>query len=247
MLSGIEKIVFIAAAVLAVVLAFIESFRKYRLINSGQKVRRFDRPWLRLGQMLIKVFLQLPVIAQRPVTGFFHGFIFWGFLVFLGVTLNHVAEGFVEGLSLFGHGTVNALLLFAANLFAGLIILSVIYFFARRYIFRAKSLVRPSWQSLIVLSFIFTLMVSFIYYEAFKITLPGAAPRTAANFLANLAYSGLPAHLASAAQFAWVKFLWWLHILIIMACFSRTWASRRRSRCSTWKSRKSSVRRRSPT
>ena len=65
---------------------------------------------------------RLPVFAQRPVTGFFHAVIFWGFLVFLGVTLNHVAEGFFAGFSLFGHGALYSLLLFAANLFAGLII-----------------------------------------------------------------------------------------------------------------------------
>jgi Fe-S oxidoreductase len=217
MLSGSEKIIFIAAVALALALAFIEFRHKFRLISAGRTVQRLDRPWRRLGQMLFKVFLQIPVISQRPVTGFFHGFIFWGFLVFLGVTLNHVAEGFVEGLSLFGHGAFYALLLFAANLFAGLIILSVIYFFVRRYIFRAKSLDRPSWQSLTVLCFIFLLMVSFIYYEAFKMTLPAASPRSAANFLANLAYAGLSARLAAAAQFTWVKFLWWLHILIIMA------------------------------
>ncbi|HEX7503480.1 MAG TPA: 4Fe-4S dicluster domain-containing protein, partial [Acidobacteriota bacterium] len=217
MLSGIEKIIFSAVAALALALALMEFRRKYRLISAGQKVSRRDQPLKRLWEMFYRVFLQIPVFANRPVTGFFHAVIFWGFLVFLGVTLNHVAEGFVAGLSLFGHGTVYALLLFAANLFAGLIILAVIYFFARRYIFRAKSLDRPSWQSFTVLCFIFTLMASFIYYEAFKMTLPGAAPRSAANFLANLAYSGLPARLALAAQFTWVKFLWWLHILIIMA------------------------------
>ena len=96
--------------------------RKYSLIASGQKVSRWDRPLRRLWEMFYRVFLQLPVFAQRPVTGFFHAVIFWGFLVFLGVTLNHVAEGFFAGFSLFGHGALYSLLLFAANLFAGLII-----------------------------------------------------------------------------------------------------------------------------
>jgi len=160
------------------------------------------------------------VFSQRPVTGFFHAVIFWGFLVFLGVTLNHVAEGFRAGFSLFGHGTLYSLLLAAANLFAGLIILAVLYFFLRRYVLRAKSLDRPSWQSLTVLSFIFILMVSFIYFEAFKMTMASGTVfplKNPANFLANLAYANLPASLTSTPQLAWVKFLWWLHILIIMA------------------------------
>ncbi len=176
MLSTIEKILFVAAVALAIGLALNEFLRKYRLISCGQKVSRFDHPLRRLWSMACRVLLQIPVISQRPVTGFFHAVIFWGFLVFLGVTLNHVAEGFVTGFSLFGHGTLNSLLLFAANLFAGLIILAVIYFFMRRYIVRVKSLDRPSYQSLTVLCFILVLMVSFIFYEAFKMLFPGTDP-----------------------------------------------------------------------
>ncbi|MEI6613821.1 MAG: heterodisulfide reductase-related iron-sulfur binding cluster [Chrysiogenales bacterium] len=217
MLSGIEKIIFITAVALAAGLALGEFRRKYRLISRGQKVSRWDHPVQRLWEMLYRVFLQIPVFAQRPVTGFFHAVIFWGFLVFLGVTLNHVAEGFVPLLSLFGHGLTYSLLLFTANIFAGLIILAVFYFFLRRYIFRAKSLDRPSYQSLTVLFFIFTLMVSFIFYEAFKMVSLGPAQ---ADFLANWAFIHVlpaPALISGSAILFWTKFLWWLHILIIMA------------------------------
>ena len=216
MLSTIEKVLFVAAVALALLLALREFLRKLRLVRSGRPVDRLDRPGTRLARTALQVLFQTPVIAQRPVTGFFHAFIFWGFLVFLGVTLNHVAEGFSAGLSLFGHGAVYSALLFLANLFAGLIIVAVAYFFVRRYVVRVKSLERPSWQSLTVLSFILVLMVSFLYYEAFKMTLPGA-PRIPANFLANLAFAGLPAALAGAPQHGWLTFLWWLHILVIMA------------------------------
>jgi Fe-S oxidoreductase len=217
MLSEIEKLFFIAAVALAAGLAFSEFRRKYRLISSGQKVARFDHPLRRLWEMFYRVFLQIPVFAQRPVTGFFHAVIFWGFLVFLGVTLNHVAEGFFAGLSLFGHGSLNSLLLFMANLFAGLIMLAVIYFFVRRYVFRVSSLDRPSYQSLVILFFIFTLMISFIFYEAFKIY---SLEPLRGNFLANWAFIHvLPSKtLISEPSFLfWIKSLWWLHILIIMA------------------------------
>ena len=218
MLTTIEKLLFVAAAALAVGLALTEFIRKMRLINLGRKTDRGDHPGQRFLRTAVQVLLQLPVIAQRPVVGFFHAFIFWGFLVFMGVTLNHVAEGFAQQFSLFGHGTLYSILLFAANLFAGLIILAVVFFFVRRYIVRVKSLERPSWQSLTVLCFIFILMASFIYYEAFKLTLDmtGVAVYKA-NFLANLAFASLPASLTATPQLAWVKILWWLHILVIMA------------------------------
>jgi Fe-S oxidoreductase len=217
MLSGIEKIIFLAAVALAVGLALVEFRRKYLLISRGQKVSRLDHPFRRLWEMLSRVLLQIPVFAQRPVTGFFHAVIFWGFLVFLGVTLNHVAEGFFAGLSLFGHGALNSMLLFAANLFAGLIILAVFYFFVRRYIVRVESLDRPSYQSLTVLFFIFTLMASFIFYEAFKMPPPGPER---ADFLARWVCAHIlpaPAAISATAVLFWTKFLWWLHILVIMA------------------------------
>ena len=217
MLSWIEKVLFLAAAALAVGLACNEFRRKFLLISRGRKISRWDHPGQRLWEMLYRVFLQLPVFAQRPVTGFFHAVIFWGFLVFLGITLNHVAEGFFAGFSLFGHGRLYSLLLFMANLFAGLIILAVIYFFVRRYIVRVKSLERPSYQSLIVLFFILTLMVSFIFYEAFKMYSLGPAKGYS---LANWAFSHVlpaPTMISASAVLFWTKFLWWLHILIIMA------------------------------
>lgn len=217
MLSLVEKIVFLASVAVAGVLAFREFRIKFKLINSGRKVARLDHPWQRLWEMLYRVFLQIPVFSNRPVTGFFHAVIFWGFLVFLGVTLNHVAEGLFNGLSLFGQGMIYSVLLFAANLFAGLIILAVFYFFLRRYVFRISSLDRPSYQSLTVLSFIFTLMVSFIFYEAFKMYSLGS---TNFNFLAYWVFAHiLPAKamVPAATVLFWTKFFWWLHILIIMA------------------------------
>jgi Fe-S oxidoreductase len=217
MLSFIEELFFLAAVAFAVALALREFLKKLKLINSGRKVARLDHPWQRLSQMLYKVLLQIPVFSQRPLTGFFHAVIFWGFLVFMGVTLNHVAEGFFAGFSLFGHGSILALLLFMANLFAGLIILAVIYFFFRRYIFRAKALDRPSYQSLTVLFFIFTLMVSFIFYEAFKMYSLGPVK---GNFLATWTFVHiLPVQtsISPVVVLFWTKFLWWLHILIIMA------------------------------
>lgn len=217
MLSLVEKIVFLASVAVAGVLAFREFRIKFKLINSGRKVARLDHPWQRLWEMLYRVFLQIPVFSNRPVTGFFHAVIFWGFLVFLGVTLNHVAEGLFNGLSLFGQGMIYSVLLFAANLFAGLIILAVFYFFLRRYVFRISSLDRPSYQSLTVLSFIFTLMVSFIFYEAFKMYSLGS---TNFNFLAYWTFAHiLPAKamVPATTVLFWTKFFWWLHILIIMA------------------------------
>ncbi len=215
MLAALEKILFAAAFALALFLALKEIRRKFRLIASGRPVARFERPLQRIGEMLWKVLFQVPVISRRPVTGLFHALIFWGFFVFALVTFNHTVEGLFPRFNPYGTGMLYRMILFGANLFAGLIIVAVLYFLIRRYIFRPSGLDLPSYPSLIVLTFIFVLMVSFLYYEAFKMVTTG--PHTGANFLAHLAFRTLPSDLAPAAILFWGKFLWWLHILTVMA------------------------------
>lgn len=215
MLSFPERILFVGALVAALYLALRKFTQKARLVASGRPVSRWDHPGRRIGSAIARVLFQTPVIANRPVTGFFHAFIFWGFFVFALVTLHHVAEGFISGFHLLGRGLLGEAILFGANLFAGLILLSVVYFFLRRYVFRAKGLDRPSWQSLTILSFILLLMVSFLFFEAFK-AYP-QSPAATANFLSARAAALLPAGLAPTPVVVWTRLLWWLHILIVMA------------------------------
>lgn len=216
MLAVAEKILFILVLTLSLFLALSEIRRKYRLILRGRRVDRFDHPLQRVGEMLRKVLLQIPVISRRPVSGFFHALIFWGFFVFLLVTLNHAAEGFLRGLALFGHGAFSRIVFFGANLFAGLILLAVVYFLIRRYVFRPAGLDLPSYQSLTVLTLIFVLMVSFLFYEAFKMY---GEPAAGPNFLVGWVFRNLlpaPGVLPAGAVQGWIHVLWWLHILVIM-------------------------------
>lgn len=214
MLSLVEKIVFSGAALLVAVLVFLAGRAKLRLIMKGRPVNRFDRPLKRIIEMLRQVLFQIPVFSNRPVVGFFHAVIFWGFLVFMLVTVSHVIEGFSSSLHLLGPGFLSQLVLMAAHLFALLIIAAVLFFFFRRYVFKAPGLDRPSWESLIILSFIFMLMVTFIFFEAFK--LYNQAPGWGV-YIARAAHDLiLPDSLAPAALAFWLKLLWWWHILIIL-------------------------------
>ncbi len=215
MLSNPERILFVVILACAVFLALREFSHKVSLIARGRPVFRWDRPVSRIGETIARVLFQTPVIAQRPITGIFHAFIFWGFFVFALVTLHHVAEGFIAGFHLLGQGWLGNAVLFGANVFAGLIIVAVIYFFLRRYAFRARGLDRPSWQSLTILTFILLLMVSFLYFEALK-TYP-EAPAAGANCLSAKAFATLPGGLAAGTLTLWTHLLWWGHIVIVLA------------------------------
>ena len=86
MLSTIEMLLFIAALGIAAVIAFKAFSHKFKLISYGREVDRFDNPGSRVGTMIKRVLLQQCAYGRRPVSGFFHSMIFWGFLVFVLVT-----------------------------------------------------------------------------------------------------------------------------------------------------------------
>src|SRR5437763_10154442 len=50
--------------------------------------------WPRIRQFLWEVMLQGKVIEQRPLPGLAHAFVYWGFLAFGLVTMNHLASAF---------------------------------------------------------------------------------------------------------------------------------------------------------
>lgn len=214
MLSLIEKILFIIAGCIAVYFTAREFIKKGKLIKTGQNVNRLDKPGPRLLTALKRVLLQFCVYPRRPVVGFFHSMIFWGFLVFTLITINHIMEGFFENFTLLGHGLIYDISILLANFFALTIIVAVAFFLIRRYIFKPSSLDIPSWESLIILTFIFTLMLSFLLYEALR----GSTTITGANFGALwISNTILPATISPPVNLLWTKLLWWLHILVIMA------------------------------
>jgi len=216
MLTLIEKLLFVLLVAVAAFLALREFRRKGLLVMRGRPTERADRPIYRLWYALRRVVLQLCAYENRPVVGFFHSMIFWGFLVFLLVTMNHVVEGFFTGFNLLGSGGFRTVVLFTANIFVVMILLAAVFFIVRRYVFRPSTLDIPSVESAVILAFISTLMISFAFYEAFKLYGPEGA--ISGNFLAVwIKAHWLPAGLSEAALTLWMRALWWIHILVVMA------------------------------
>src|SRR5689334_4775035 len=56
----------------------------FELAPAGPRIRDFF--W--------EVMAQAKVIRQRPLPGLAHAFVFWGFLAFALITMNHIAAGF---------------------------------------------------------------------------------------------------------------------------------------------------------
>ncbi|HEX4810175.1 MAG TPA: (Fe-S)-binding protein [Bryobacteraceae bacterium] len=141
----------------------------------------------RVWNFFWEVLCQAKVIAQRPLPGIAHAFVFWGFCVFALVSLNHFASIFGVAF-LDPHGVLGRFYFDFAGVFAVLVAVSIAGLFVRRFF------IRPVWlgpkiskESGVIAGLIFLLMVT--YLSAFFV------PGTTAT--------------ASA--------LWWIHSLTILA------------------------------
>ncbi|MDW5267324.1 MULTISPECIES: (Fe-S)-binding protein [Acidobacteriaceae] len=140
----------------------------------------------RVWDFVWEVLCQGKVIRQRPLPGLAHAFVFWGFLAFALVSLNHIANavglGFLKPASYIG----NFYFLFAA-IWAVLVAVSIAALFVRRFFVRPIWLgEKVSYESGVIAFLIFLLMVS--YLGAFFVDASGTT----------------------------VKVLWWTHTLTLL-------------------------------
>jgi Fe-S oxidoreductase len=123
-----------------------------------------------------EVLCQAKVIRQRPLPGVLHAFVFWGFLAFALVSLNHLATGLHLGF-LQHTGFVGTFYFGFAGVWAVLVAISIAGLFWRRFITRPKWLgAKVSVESGVIAGLIFVLMVSYI--GAFFVADDGIAVRT---------------------------------------------------------------------
>jgi Fe-S oxidoreductase len=140
----------------------------------------------RVWEFFWEVLCQAKVIKQRPLPGLAHAFVFWGFLAFALVSLNHFANGLRLGF-LSTDGYVGGFYFGFAAVWALLVAVSIAGLFVRRFFVRPVWLgTKVSYESGFIALLIFVLMVT--YLAAFFVSSDGAA----------------------------VKALWWTHTLALL-------------------------------
>jgi Fe-S oxidoreductase/putative Mn2+ efflux pump MntP len=187
--SAVEKAIFLAL-ILASVALFSQRFGPVlKKILQSKKDPGFTlapvgrRAW----DFFSEVLCQSKVIQQRPLPGLAHAFVFWSFLAFALVTLNHCAVGFGIGF-LDPSGWFGRFYFYMAAAFAITCAISITGLFIRRFFVRPKWLgEKVSYESGIIAFLIFALMVT--YLAAFFTT--------------------------DSSPYAHV--LWWLHTLTLLA------------------------------
>ena len=97
------------------------------------------RDWGKRVNLLLKVALGQSKIFRRPVVGFFHALVFWGFCIIIFGSIEMVIDG-ISGAerSLSFLGPVYDVLMAAGDIFALLVGISIIIFTIRRSLLHVK-------------------------------------------------------------------------------------------------------------
>lgn len=217
-----KQLIFSGALLLTIALFFFTVNRIagfFRLTRPGYPVKDFGKRIL----LMLRVAFGQTKIFRRPVTGFLHALVFWGFCVILLGSIEMVIDG-VGGLekSLSFLGPVHDLIMASGDIFAILVLLSILVFLVRRLFlnirrFEGIEMKKKSHIDAVVsLSLIFLLMVTLIGMNTGYIIYSGLEGKTihgvypVSSFLAGIGGPDEP-------RKAWLlmETSWWSHILLI--------------------------------
>ena len=101
MLSSAEKIIFIFIATGAIGASFITFRKMFRVIGVGTQPIDWKTAFFNLSKGL-KVFIsQNTLFKSRPIVGFIHALVAWGFTLYLLVNIVDVLYGFIPWVPFF--------------------------------------------------------------------------------------------------------------------------------------------------
>jgi Fe-S oxidoreductase len=172
MLTLPEKVLFAIIVIASTVWFVRRGTLLVRLVRLGQPEAqdRSDGMGARVANVLADVFFQRKVL-RKPVAGFFHLLIVWGFVIFAVNTINHFAGAFLTGFHLFGATKLALIYEAVADIFAVLILVGVVGLAFRRYVARPPNLTKPSPESAIVFAAIGGAMAAYLWVHATYIAL----------------------------------------------------------------------------
>jgi Fe-S oxidoreductase len=162
--SVVEKVLFVAMIVTSGYLFWRRFGLVLNKILKSKKDANFHLFPLgrRVWDFFWEVLCQAKVIRERPLPGFAHALVFWAFLAFALVTLNHCAVGLGVGF-LSPESAVGRWYFYFAAAFALACAVGILGLFVRRFLVRPKWLgEKLSWESGLIALLIFALMATYL-------------------------------------------------------------------------------------
>ena len=138
MLTSPEKIVFTLAALATLAAVFFAIRRLVRIITAGHGKPDWKLAWKRLLKVVSRMVTFQPVFRFRFWTSLFHALVGWGFGFYILVDLLDVVKGYVPGFVI--QGVVGDVYRLLADLLSVAVLVGMIFFIFRRFIFRPANL-----------------------------------------------------------------------------------------------------------
>jgi len=162
--TPLEMTVFLVILLVSLCLFLYRFVAVLRIVMASKPDADFQlRPLgKRVWDFVWEVMCQAKVIAQRPLPGLAHAFVFWGFCAFALITLNHLLAG--VGLQFFSRdGAFGVFYATFALLFAIAVSVSIAGLAVRRFLVRPKWLgEKVSMESGIIALLILALMLTYM-------------------------------------------------------------------------------------
>ncbi|MDA3859600.1 MAG: (Fe-S)-binding protein [Melioribacteraceae bacterium] len=141
MLTLIEKIIFIIFVITSLALAYKTFKRMFQIISRGAEpiswsdtIKNFPKG--------IQIFLsQQTLFTTRPIVGFIHALVAWGFTIYMLVNVFDVIAGFVHGFDFFPNTIAGFIYRLFVDIFSVLVFSGVAFFLIRRFISNEEKLV----------------------------------------------------------------------------------------------------------
>lgn len=204
-----EKLILTLAIAVGVYGFIAPIVTRLRAIQKASKGFVFDQVPRRIGRFFWEVILQGKVIQQRPFAGLMHAFVFWGFIAFVPITLEHFGRGY--RVALLGHGAFYNMLSMIVAVLAVAVLIGIIALLIRRFVFRPAALGPVKVESGIVGLLIVVLMVTYLLDFTLNRQIVALNAEIQAN--PHQQHSMADLILGPTAY----KFNWWIHTLSILA------------------------------
>jgi Fe-S oxidoreductase len=199
---------------IAIWLFWRRASRHVEVLRAGRPLDRSDRPLDRIKGLAVFVFGQKRLLRDLG-PGLMHFFIFWGFVVLLATTGNYLTNGLVEfviGWPL--GGVLWSIVVAVANLFIGLVVVSVLYAAYRRIVTRPTRLAL-SRDAFIILALILGVVITEALGDALRYVVQPDDPTRGVAIIAgplSVALQGM----GSDAAFIGFGVFAWAHILFVL-------------------------------
>lgn len=184
-----------------------------------KKDDRFDNIPTRLKKVWTIAFMQTKLLRD-PVAGLLHLMIFWGFILFLFAVVEAIVQGFYTPFTLSFLGPFFSVITIIQDVFALLVIGSVLFSLYRRFVQKVPRLVvdkAGSIDAAIILLMIMFVCVTMLGQNISLVAnnnfvLHQNEVRPVSVFLSHIFYSG-----ESSSAAIWFEIFWWSHIIIVFA------------------------------